>query len=340
MQHRWDGVSHQVRTTQPRAAMPSPTPLPSRPASVVSPALAAAGGRSRLMGCPESVRPLPLHARAARPAAGGAPPAAPGAALQVKQPCRRPPSTAALHSRPWAAWMVVHVHVLRGNMATACGACICAAWQQSAAHGYTLQPSNCWSAHPPVPPSRLGIYSSATRPTVTKALHKLQGNLANFLQQRRVAAAAAAPGAAAGGGGKKKKRKKGGAAAGAAAEAGAAAGAAVDADGFPLELPKQLFEVVMARDHCVPASKVGGRLARLWRLPPHCCCIAVAAGHSGAAVALACLRHLFTIACVAMERTPVLAMEAQACSAARRCLICQVENQAQGGRSTSRPQPA
>lgn len=108
-------------------------------------------------------------------------------------------------------------------------------------------------------PCRLGIYSSATRPTVTKALHKLHGNLANFMLQRRAAAAAAAGGSGAAAGaaasGGKKKRKKAAAAA-AAAAAGVAAGAAVDAEGFPLELPKQLFEVVMARDHCVPAAKV------------------------------------------------------------------------------------
>lgn len=132
-------------------------------------------------------------------------------------------------------------------------------------------------------PCRLGIYSSATRPTVTKALHKLHCNLANFMLQRRAAAAAAGgSGAAAGAaasGGKNKKKKV----AAAAAAAGVAAGGAVDADGFPLELPKQLFEVVMARDHCVPAAKV--RKHACWACMACCACWGAGADtlHSGCA---------------------------------------------------------
>lgn len=108
-----------------------------------------------------------------------------------------------------------------------------------------------------LPHYRLGVFSSATRPTITKALTKLHGNLANFLAQRRQRAAA---------GGSSKKGKKAAAAAAAAvtaAEAGAEADAgeaamavAVDGEGYPSELPEVLFEVVMARDHCTPASPV------------------------------------------------------------------------------------
>ena len=102
-----------------------------------------------------------------------------------------------------------------------------------------------------LPHFRLGIYSSATRPTVSKALNKLHRNLANFLHQRRTAAVAGAP---SGSGGGSRKRKQ--AAAAAAAAAVPAGSAAVDAEGFPVELPKELFEIVMARDHCQPAAKV------------------------------------------------------------------------------------
>ena len=126
-----------------------------------------------------------------------------------------------------------------------------------------------------LPWCRLGIYSSATRPTITKALGKLQNNLANFLEQRRQRAQraqqaqqdaehaqqreqqqrgqpAAVAGASPGAGG---KRKRASGQAEAAAAPAAAAGAAVDV--FPAALPlPELFEIVMARDHCQPASRV------------------------------------------------------------------------------------
>jgi hypothetical protein len=119
-----------------------------------------------------------------------------------------------------------------------------------------------------LPHFRLGIYSSATRPTITKALTKLQGNLANYIWERRRAAAARARQAsvadqqqgqqgqqglfqAPGGGGKKKKKGK---------------LAASGEDGYPADLPSVLFEVVLARDHCVPASQesIAARGGRPW----------------------------------------------------------------------------
>ncbi|KAL4428251.1 hypothetical protein ABPG75_002340 [Micractinium tetrahymenae] len=139
-----------------------------------------------------------------------------------------------------------------------------------------------------LPHFRLGIYSSATRPTVSKTLSKLHNNLANFLEQRSrraaeqashqaavaAATAAAVVGSGDGGGdggsgsGKKKAKKRAAAAAAAAAAGGlaAGAGAAVDAEGFPRELPDVLFEVVMARDHCQPAAQedIAARGGRPW----------------------------------------------------------------------------
>jgi hypothetical protein len=124
-----------------------------------------------------------------------------------------------------------------------------------------------------LPHFRLGVYSSATRPTIAKALSKLHHNLANFVEQRRCAAAeqaaadlaaqqaqqaGAAPALPTG----KKKRR----AALAAAAAGGAGGGDFDADGFPRRLPHILFEVVMARDHCQPASQesIEARGGRPW----------------------------------------------------------------------------
>ena len=83
------------------------------------------------------------------------------------------------------------------------------------------------------------MYSSATRPTITKALAKLLGSLGNYLEQRQ-----------------RQRRHGKDEAEGSAADATAAA-AAVDEEGFPAALPPCLFEVVMARDHCQPAPKVG-----------------------------------------------------------------------------------
>ena len=141
-----------------------------------------------------------------------------------------------------------------------------------------------------LPWCRLGIYSSATRPTITKALGKLQNNLANFLEQRRQRAqraqhaqqdadhaqqrqqqqglqTMAAAGALPGPGGKRKR-------AAGQTEAAAAPTPAAAVDVFPVALPlPELFEVVMARDHCQPASKVRLLPACLWRVLLRCCCL-------------------------------------------------------------------
>jgi hypothetical protein len=66
---------------------------------------------------------------------------------------------------------------------------------------------------------RLGVYTSSTRGTVQRALTKLAGNLYNALQQAQRAQQA-------------------------------------PHHGYPPALPSQLFDVVLCREHCLPADKV------------------------------------------------------------------------------------